>query len=122
MITLCQEGKTPIKIETESLKRGGGKPRLESFTSLSRKNYFIHDGNEPKTFGMNINTTEKSIADTLYEWFTEARLCVLSIEDISGQPELYSVVIEEYSYDDDGEFFNCALSLVECEGIIEVTQ
>ena len=93
---------------------------MESFTSLSRKNYYIHDGNEPKTFVMNINTKDKSIADTLYEWFTEARLCVLSIEDVAGAPELYSVVIEEYSCEDDGEFFNCALSLVECEGIIEV--
>mgnify|MGYP000697206140 CR=1 FL=1 len=122
MITLCPEGDNPIVIETESLKRGGGKPRLEAFTSLSRKNYFIHDGHESKTFSMAMNSQEKSVVDTIYEWYTEARLCVLSIEDEKGNPETHSVVIEDYSYDDDGEFFDCTLSLVECDGVVEVEQ
>lgn len=123
MITLCPTTETvPVEIETEVIKRGGGKPRLETFTALSRKNYVIHDGREPKTFNMSASTEDKSIVDTLFEWYTNALLCVLSIEDIEGSPETYTVVIEEYSYDDDGEMFNYSISLEECEDIIEVSQ
>jgi len=123
MITLCPTTETvPVEIETEVIKRGGGKPRLETFTALSRKNYVIHDGSEPKTFNMSASTEDKSLVDTLFEWYTNALLCVLSIEDIEGSPETYTVVIEEYSYDDDGEMFNYSISLEECEDIIEVSQ
>ncbi len=122
MITLCPEGYNPITIETESIRRGGGKPRLEPFTSLSRKNFHIHDGNEPKTFNMNAITDSMEVTNKLFEWYTDALLCELSIEDVEGEPENYSVAIEDFSYEDDGEFFNYSISLIETDGIIEVSQ
>lgn len=113
-------GQPVVVIETEVLKRGGGKPRFEIFEAISEKVYHLYEGSEPKTFSMVFTTEEKSIADLLFLWYSDAHECTFIIEDVIGSPESYNVVIDGYDYDDDAEFYNCSINLTETAGVVRL--
>ncbi|HPD38947.1 MAG TPA: hypothetical protein PK411_11450 [Mesotoga infera] len=113
-------GEPVVLIETEVLKRGGGKPRFEVFEAMSEKVFHLYEGSEPKTFSMVFTTEEKSIANILFSWYSGAHECTFIIEDVIGSPESYNVVIDGYDYDDDAEFYNCSITLTETAGVVRL--